>query len=76
MIVCLLVTLQETSLHFETKLATSHATQVELRDPVKNYNKFSVAEISRLTPGIDWTALIKAYGANTDTIIVGQPCLF
>lgn len=63
-------------LTLETALAKAHATPVELRDPVKNYNKFAVKELSALTPEINWQVFIADLGANTDTVLAGQPGYF
>jgi putative endopeptidase len=60
---------------FETKLAEAQWNRVELRDPVKRYNKYEVAKLSELAPGYDWKAALAAtgVGGKTDSIIVGQP---
>jgi putative endopeptidase len=60
---------------FETDLAQAQWTKVELRDPVKRYNKVAVAKLGELTPGYDWKAALAAAGiANkSDYVIVGQP---
>lgn len=63
-------------LGLETALAKSHSTPVELRDPVKNYNKFAVKDLNALTPAINWSRFIETYGAATDTVLVGQPAYF
>ncbi|GAB3260851.1 M13 family peptidase [Larkinella harenae] len=60
-------------LAFETALAKSHKAAADLRDPIKNYHKYAVADLNKLTPNIDWTALVKTMTAKTDTILVGQP---
>jgi predicted metalloendopeptidase len=39
----------------ETELAKLQWTKVELRDPVKAYNKVPLAKLSKLAPGYDWT---------------------
>ncbi|MDR2556758.1 MAG: M13 family metallopeptidase [Bacteroidales bacterium] len=39
----------------ETALAKAMYSRVELRDPKKNFNKMSVAELQKLCPQIDWT---------------------
>ena len=57
-------------------MAKSHSTPVELRDPVKNYNKFAVKDLNALTPAINWSRFIETYGAATDTVLVGQPAYF
>src|SRR5690606_19533269 len=48
-------------LELETALAKSHSTPVELRDPVKNYNKFAVKDLNALTPAINWSRFIETY---------------
>ncbi len=60
---------------FETELAKVQWTKVENRDPVKRYNKMSVAELGALTPGYDWNAALAAAGVGNklDYIIVAQP---
>lgn len=63
-------------LQLETSLAKSHSTPVELRDPVKNYNKFALKDMNTLTPEIDWQQFISGLGAQTDTVLVGQPAYF
>ena len=63
---------------FETELAKVQWTRVENRDPVKRYNKMTVAELGKLAPGYDWNAALAAAGAGNkvDTIIVNQPSYF
>ncbi len=63
----------ETILALETKIAGSHRNPVELRNPELNYNKFAVKDLSTLTPNIDWARFIKKMGAQTDSLIIGQP---
>jgi len=60
-------------LQLETAIAKSHSTPVELRDPVKNYNKFAFADIQKQLPDIDLKDIFKRMEINTDTILVGQP---
>src|SRR5690606_10302017 len=60
-------------LDLETKIAASHSTPVELRDPVKNYNKYAIAEFQKQVPDIDLKALLNRLELTTDTILVGQP---
>jgi putative endopeptidase len=59
----------------ETALAEVQWTKVELRDPVKRYNKMDVAQLSALTPGYDWKNALASAGiaAKTDYVIVSQP---
>jgi len=60
-------------LKLETEIAKSHSTPVELRDPVKNYNKFAFADIQKQLPDIDLKDIFKRMEVNADTILVGQP---
>jgi putative endopeptidase len=39
----------------ETKLAEASRTRVELRDPIKNYNKMGVRQLQDLTPEWNWS---------------------
>src|SRR5262249_30515534 len=39
----------------ETKLAEASRTRVELRDPIKNYNKMGVRQLQDLTPDWNWS---------------------
>jgi putative endopeptidase len=58
----------------ETSLAKSSRKLEALRDPYANYHKMSIAQLDKLTPGIDWkTWLGQMGGTKVDTVIVGQP---
>lgn len=61
----------------ETALAKVQLSRVELRDPVKTYNKFSVDDFSKTTPGLNWKMLftnMKVSGA--DSLLVNNPGFF
>jgi putative endopeptidase len=60
-------------LAFETKLAASHKSPVELRDPVANYKKFAVAELNTKVYNFDWANLLTAMQIKTDSVLMGQP---
>ena len=61
----------------ETKLATASRKMEDLRDPYKNYNKLSVADLGKLTSNINWTNYLNEIGVHSnDSIIVGQPEFF
>ena len=60
----------------EKKLAGSHRTNVELRDPQSNYNKMAVAELEKKMPVIGWTTLLKSLAVNTDSVNVSQPAYY
>ena len=58
----------------ETTLAKSSRKLEALRDPYKNYNKMTLAQLDKLTPGVDWKNWFGAMGVGKiDTVIVGQP---
>jgi putative endopeptidase len=58
----------------ETDLAKASRKMEALRDPIKNYNKMSVAQFNAITPNIDWNVTLKEFGiAKADTVLVGQP---
>jgi putative endopeptidase len=60
-------------LKLETRIAKSHSTPVDLRDPQKNYNKFLVSDFQKLTPELDWEVVLNKLKLKTDTILVAQP---
>jgi putative endopeptidase len=66
-----------TVISLETELARASRTRVDLRDPDKNYNKFTGGELAAKTPALLWNA----YFADRDIAepayeIVGQPEFF
>ncbi len=62
---------------FETSLAKVSRPIAELRDPQKNYNKMSPAELTRrFTPSIAWLQRMKQWQLAPDYVIVGQPEFF
>ncbi len=64
-------------LAFETSLAKASRKLEDLRDPYKNYNKFAISQLSTLSPGIKWPALLDIIGVkHVDSVIVGQPEFF
>ncbi len=61
----------------EKKLADAQMSRVEMRDPYKTYNKFTVTDFSKTTPHINWSDMLgKLKVAGQDTIIVGAPAFF
>jgi putative endopeptidase len=60
---------------FETEIAKLQWSAVELRDPIKAYNKLSVAELKALAPNMDWTAFFKTSGIHGKAkhLMVSQP---
>jgi len=57
----------------ETQLAKSMLTKEESRDPKRQYNKKSLAELAAITPSIKWSSYFEALGIKEDTIIVTEP---
>ena len=62
-------------LALETQLAKIQWTKVELRDPIKTYNKVEFSELAGLAPSIDWSRYLTDTGVQgkTDYLIVGEP---
>jgi len=61
----------------ETSLAQASRTRVELRDPQKNYNKMTPAELQTLTPDWNWGDYFKETGLTVPgDIDVHQPDFF
>jgi predicted metalloendopeptidase len=58
----------------ETHLANAQWTNVEIRDIVKMYNRFAVADLGREFPGFEWGAWAAELGvASAPSVVVGQP---
>lgn len=67
----------ETIFNFEKVLAAAQMSRVEMRDPYKTYNKFSVADFSKATPNLNWRALLQVMKVNDqDTLLVNSPKFF
>ncbi len=61
-------------IRLETALANAQMSRVEMRDPYKTYNKFSVKELSAQTPGLNWAELVPKMKVGTaDSILVTNP---
>ncbi|MEI8278891.1 MAG: M13 family metallopeptidase [Bacteroidota bacterium] len=61
----------------ETTLAEASMTRVEMRDPYKIYNKYTLDELNKLTPGMDWKQLFADLKVKGQTdCIVGTPKFF
>lgn len=58
----------------EKSLAIVQMSRVEMRDPQKTYNKFAVADLSKTTPDLDWSALLKEMKVNNaDSVLTNNP---
>jgi len=60
----------------EKQVAGSHLTRVELRDPQRSYNKWSVADFDKKLPAIGLPAYLSKQGLHVDSINVGQPAYY
>src|SRR5437667_4219968 len=64
-------------LALETKLAEASRTRVQLRDPIKNYNKMGVRQLQDLTPDWNWSDYFKKINlVEPGDINVHQPEFF
>ena len=62
---------------FETRLAQASRTNVALRDPQKNYNKLTMAQVNQDYPNLNLPLVLQQNGLGAaQTIIVGQPEFF
>ena len=62
----------QTVLRLETRLAKAAYSNVELRDPQRNYNKMSVDELQQLVPQVNWKTYFAALGIELDSLSIGQ----
>jgi putative endopeptidase len=61
----------------EHKLAEAEMSRVEMRDPIKTYNKLTVSAFSQSTPHLNWAQLLPKLKVNgQDTVLVDQPEFF
>ncbi|MFT4063119.1 MAG: M13 family metallopeptidase [Edaphocola sp.] len=63
--------------NLEKSFASASLSPVEMRDPQRLYNKYSLATIGKTTPNIDWETLLgnlKIKGQ--DTVLVAMPKFF
>ncbi|TAE28652.1 MAG: M13 family peptidase [Cytophagales bacterium] len=61
-------------MRLETALAKAQMARVDMRDPYKTYNKLTVADLSKQTPGINWSDLMPKMGVRgQDTVLVQNP---
>ncbi len=66
--------MSEAHIKLETELAKASRKLEDLRNPYKNYNKMTVAQLTTLTPAVNWPLfLTKTNIKKVDSVIVGQP---
>jgi len=64
-------------LSLETALARASRRRVDLRDPEKNYHRFSVNDIARRHPRLRWKEYLRLRGARrVPYVLMGQPEFF
>ncbi|HEX6335031.1 MAG TPA: M13 family metallopeptidase, partial [Flavisolibacter sp.] len=64
-------------MRIETALAKAQLSRVEMRDPYRTYNKFSLKDLTATTPGLDWRVMFDRLGlAAADSVIVNNPSFF
>ncbi len=67
----------KTVVAMEEALAKASRTLEASRDPEKNYNKTTVAELKKLTPHFNWSRFFQNVGLkDVDYVNVGQPEFF
>jgi putative endopeptidase len=65
------------ALEIETALARAGRSRVELRDPLKNYNRLQLGQIAELTPRWNWAWYFRDRGRPDISVVdVGQPEFF
>ena len=60
----------------EKKMAESHKTNQELRDPQTNYHKLSVNDLNNKMPFFAWKSTLSAMGINLDSVNIQQPAYY
>src|SRR3954453_14057181 len=64
-------------MEIETALAKASLTQVELRDPYKQFHKMTRANVEALTPSFDWRGYWKARGVAEPAMLnVTEPAFY
>lgn len=67
----------EAIMKLETQLANAQLSRVEMRDPQRTYNKFSIAGFSKTTPGLNWVKLLPEMKLTKgDSLLVNNPAFF
>ena len=63
-------------LELETDLAKVSVPQADLRDPVANYHKMTMADFDKMTPHIDWARYVQRQGQRPSDVNVRTPTYF
>lgn len=63
--------------NIEKSLAAAQMSRVEMRDPYKTYNKFSIKDLGKTTSNLNWEELLPLMKVNgQDTVLVNSPKFF
>ncbi|RZK83176.1 MAG: M13 family peptidase [Pedobacter sp.] len=66
-----------TVFNIEKQFAEAQMSRLEMRDPYKTYNKFTVTEFSKTTPNINWADMMTKFKVTgQDTVLVSAPKFF
>ena len=66
-----------TVLKIETDFAAAQMSRLEMRDPYKTYNKYTVTDFNKRTPSIKWESYLHQFNINgQDTVLVSSPKFF
>ena len=60
----------------EKRMAESHKTTVQLRDPQSNYHVMPVRMLDKQMPDFAWSSTLKTMGIQVDTVILRQPAFY
>jgi putative endopeptidase len=60
----------------ENRLAEVQWTAAQNRDATATYNKFTVADATARTPGLDWKIYLDAAGVHTPDFVLAEPSFF
>jgi putative endopeptidase len=60
----------------EKEIASSHRTQVELRDPQSNYHKMAVAELDKTMQVFGWKKMLQQLNVSSDSLNIQQPAFY
>jgi len=62
--------------NLEKEIASSHRTQIELRDPQSNYHKMALANLDKSMAVFGWKNLVESLGFQADSVNIGQPAFY
>lgn len=60
----------------ELKLADASLSRVELRDPEKNYNLYTIEKLKTDFPNIDWKTFFDVMKIAPKEVVIGQPTFY